>query len=67
MYTRMTSTSLLLTQQISLGPDAVIPGLFPQVKGIDCTCSHSPFCRHHHRAKQAEGWRLEQPEPGVLI
>ena len=23
--------------------------------------------RHHHRAKQAEGWRLEQPEPGVLI
>ena len=25
-----------------------------------------PLCRHHHRAKQAEGWRLEQPEPGVL-
>ena len=23
-------------------------------------------CRHHHRCKQAEGWWLEQPEPGVL-
>lgn len=21
----------------------------------------------HHRCKQAEGWRLEQPEPGVLV
>jgi hypothetical protein len=28
------------------------------------TCS--PLCRHRHRCKQAEGWRLEQPEPGVL-
>ena len=26
-----------------------------------------PLCRHHHRCKQAEGWRLEQPEPGVLV
>jgi hypothetical protein len=26
----------------------------------------APLCRHHHRAKQAEGWRLAQPEPGVL-
>jgi hypothetical protein len=24
------------------------------------------LCRHHHRCKQAEGWRLEQPQPGVL-
>jgi hypothetical protein len=23
--------------------------------------------RRHQRCKQAEGWRLEQPEPGVLI
>jgi hypothetical protein len=22
-------------------------------------------CRHHHRCKQAPGWFLEQPEPGV--
>jgi hypothetical protein len=25
------------------------------------------LCRHHHRCKQAEGWQLEQPEPGVLV
>jgi hypothetical protein len=25
----------------------------------------APLCRHH-RAKQAQGWRLEQPEPGFL-
>jgi hypothetical protein len=23
-------------------------------------------CRYHHRNKQAPGWRLEQPEPGVM-
>jgi len=34
--------------------------------GITCECDLAPPCRHHHRAKQAEGWRLEQPEPGVL-
>jgi hypothetical protein len=27
----------------------------------------APLCRHHHQCKQAEGWRLEQPEPGALI
>ena len=26
-----------------------------------------PLCRHHHRVKQAEGWSLAMPEPGVLI
>jgi len=26
-------------------------------------CRFSPPCRHHHGCKQAEGWRLEQPEP----
>ena len=35
--------------------------------GLTCECNLSPLCRHHHRCKQAEGWRLEQPEPGVLI
>jgi Domain of unknown function (DUF222) len=34
--------------------------------GLTCECDLSPLCRHHHRAKQAEGWRLAQPEPGVL-
>jgi hypothetical protein len=34
--------------------------------GMTCECDLAPLCRHHHRAKQAEGWRLEQPEPGVL-
>ena len=34
--------------------------------GITCECQLGPLCRHHHRCKQAEGWRLEQPEPGVL-
>ena len=25
-----------------------------------------PACRRHHRCKQAPGWRLTQPEPGVM-
>jgi hypothetical protein len=35
--------------------------------GITCECGLAPLCRHHHRVKQANGWRLEQPEPGLLI
>jgi hypothetical protein len=35
--------------------------------GLTCECDLAPLCRHHHRCKQAEGWRLTQPEPGVLI
>ena len=34
--------------------------------GLTCECDLAPLCRRHHRCKQAEGWRLEQPEPGVL-
>jgi hypothetical protein len=34
--------------------------------GVTCECNLAPLCRHHHRAKQAQGWRLEQPEPGLL-
>jgi hypothetical protein len=34
--------------------------------GRTCECNLAPLCRHHHRCKQAEGWRLEQPEPGVV-
>jgi hypothetical protein len=35
--------------------------------GTTCECDLAPLCRHHHRCKQAEGWHLEQPEPGVMI
>ena len=34
--------------------------------GRTCECGLAPLCRHHHRCKQAEGWRLEQPRPGVM-
>ena len=35
--------------------------------GRTCECNLAPLCRHHHRCKQADGWRLEQPQPGVLV
>jgi hypothetical protein len=35
--------------------------------GRTCECNLAPLCRHHHRCKQAEGWWLDQPEPGVLV
>jgi hypothetical protein len=35
--------------------------------GKTCPCNLAPLCRHHHRSKQADGWRLDQPEPGVLV
>lgn len=34
--------------------------------GPTCACNLAPLCRHHHRCKQAQGWRLEQAQPGVL-
>jgi len=34
--------------------------------GLTCPCNISPLCRHHHRVKQAQGWWLEQSEPGVM-
>jgi hypothetical protein len=34
--------------------------------GPTCECNLGPLCRRHHRVKQARGWRLEQPEPGVF-
>jgi len=34
--------------------------------GITCECNIAPLCRHHHRCKQAQGWQLTQPAPGVL-
>jgi Domain of unknown function (DUF222) len=35
--------------------------------GKSCECNLYPLCRTHHRVKQAPGWRLAQPEPGILI
>ncbi len=35
--------------------------------GRTCPCNLAPLCRRHHRAKQAPGWTLSQPEPGVLV
>ena len=38
----------------------------PYPAGITCQCDLAPACRRHHRVKQAPGWKLEQPEPGVM-
>lgn len=35
--------------------------------GRTCECNLAPLCRRHHRAKQAPGWHLEQPQPGILV
>jgi hypothetical protein len=35
--------------------------------GRTCECNLACLCRRHHQAKQAQGWCLEQPEPGVLL
>jgi hypothetical protein len=35
--------------------------------GITCECDLGPACRRCHRAKQANGWRLEQPRPGEFV
>jgi hypothetical protein len=35
--------------------------------GRTCECNLAPLCRKHHQAKQAQGWRLDQPEPGIMI
>jgi hypothetical protein len=32
--------------------------------GRTCACNTGPCCRHHHQAKQAAGWRLDQDQPG---
>jgi hypothetical protein len=38
----------------------------PYPAGITCQCDLAPACRRHHRVKQAPGWTLTQPEPGVM-
>jgi hypothetical protein len=34
--------------------------------GPTCQCNLAPKCRRHHQCKQAPGWNVEQPEPGVV-
>ncbi len=34
--------------------------------GRTCPCNLHPLCRRHHEVKQAQGWQLTQPEPGIL-
>jgi hypothetical protein len=34
--------------------------------GPSCECNLGTPCRYHHRCKQAPGWRLDQPQPGVM-
>ena len=34
--------------------------------GLTCECGLAPLCRRHHQIKQAQGWKLEQPEPGIM-
>jgi hypothetical protein len=38
----------------------------PYPAGLTCECNIGPPCRRHHRCKQAPGWTLDQPEPGVF-
>ncbi len=38
----------------------------PHPAGPTCQCNLAPKCRRHHRCKQAPGWQVEQPEPGVM-
>src|SRR5215470_801692 len=35
--------------------------------GRTCECNLAPLCRRHHRAKQARGWQLAQPQPGTMV
>jgi hypothetical protein len=35
--------------------------------GRTCECNLACLCRRHHQAKQAQGWWLDQPRPGVLV
>jgi hypothetical protein len=38
----------------------------PWPEGPTCQENLGPPCRYHHRNKQATGWTLEQPDPGVF-
>ena len=50
------------TQAAYCDLDHTVP--FPH--GATDQCNLGPKCRRHHRAKQAPGWRVDQPEPGTV-
>lgn len=35
--------------------------------GVTCECNLEALCRRHHQTKQAPGWQLTQPRPGILV
>ena len=35
--------------------------------GPTCRCNVSAECKHHHRVKHSQGWRLSQHRPGFLL
>ena len=37
-----------------------------QAGGRSCECNVRPLCRRHHRCKQAQGWAVDQPDPGTM-
>ncbi|MFL6128148.1 MAG: DUF222 domain-containing protein [Mycobacteriales bacterium] len=39
----------------------------PYPRGSTAAGNLAALCRHHHRLKHLAGWRVEQPEPGVLV
>jgi hypothetical protein len=38
----------------------------PYPEGETDQCNLGPKCRRHHKVKQAPGWKVEQPTPGVI-
>jgi hypothetical protein len=38
----------------------------PYPAGATDQCNLAPLCSRHHHAKHAPGWKLQQPEPGVM-
>jgi hypothetical protein len=41
--------------------------MYPGYAYMSCYAMLVPLCRRHHRAKQARGWQLTQPEPGTMV
>jgi hypothetical protein len=40
--------------------------VIPYPYGPTDECNLHPPCRRHHRCKQAPGWQLTQPQPGIM-
>ena len=38
----------------------------PHPAGSTCEGNLAPACKRHHHAKHAPGWKLHQPQPGVM-